>query len=197
MLRVLESQLDPLSCQRLFLVRQTLNYHEIFRKSQAQTQLTALLHALGSSGSSNPIKAIRYVAMQDFTPNSQALGKGAPFTGSAIYLNPTAAWHEGAWPLWTHIVRYIDGCMGCCGGQILGGVELMGEPTYAGEVKVEGEKMERWEKEKWEGYLVYVGWESVVSGSFDCAYSLLLCYATRIRWWLRRAMVSEQFGEVS
>ena len=69
--------------------------------------------------------------MKEFTPGCKALGKSAPFTGSAIYLEPNAAWHEGAWPLWTHIVRYIDGCMGCAGGQILESVELLNEPMGA------------------------------------------------------------------
>ena len=95
--------------------------------------------------------------MQDFTPNCKALGRGAPFTGTAIYLSPTAAWNEGAWPLWTHIVRYIDGCMGCAGGPILDEVNLLSEPVLVGEAKSE----KKGKGEKWEGYIVYVGWESV------------------------------------
>lgn len=96
--------------------------------------------------------------MTELTPNCKALGRGAPFTGNAIYLRPTAAWHEGAWPLWTHIVRSIDGCMGCAGGSLLEPVELLSEPVLVGEVKSTREKGK---KAKWEGYIVYVGWETV------------------------------------
>ena len=76
--------------------------------------------------------------MQEFTPNCQALAKGAPFTGSAIYVGTDAAWHEGAWPLWTHLVRYIDGCLGCAGGKLV-------EPVDGFE----------------NSYIVYVGWETI------------------------------------
>lgn len=58
--------------------------------------------------------------------------------GTAIYKGTDAAWHEGAWPLWTHVVRHVDGCRGIAGGSI--------------EEPVDGvEKC----------YLVYVAWESV------------------------------------
>lgn len=58
--------------------------------------------------------------------------------GTAIYKGTDAAWHEGAWPLWTHVVRYVDGCKGIVGGSVL-------EPVEDTE----------------NGYLVYVAWESV------------------------------------
>jgi hypothetical protein len=103
---------------------------------------------------------VRYVALRDFTPSSKALGRGAPFTGTAIYLEPTAAWHEGAWPLWTHIVRHIDGCLGCSGGEISDSTELLEKPVIMGDVKVDDDGKG---KEEWKGFLVYVGWESVVS----------------------------------
>lgn len=115
--------------------------------------------------------------MRDWTPDSKALGKGAPFTGTAIYLRPTEAWHEGAWPLWTHIVRHVDGCLGCSGGQILDPVDLLEEPALVGEDKVEGAKRT---DGKWEGFLVYVGWESVVGfGNITCTKSVRLTLATR------------------
>jgi hypothetical protein len=58
--------------------------------------------------------------------------------GTAIYQGADDAWYEGAWPLWTHVVRHIDGCKGIGGGKVV-------EPV--GGLK--------------NGYLVYVGWESV------------------------------------
>lgn len=76
--------------------------------------------------------------MKEFTPNCQALGKGAPFTGSAIYVSTDAAWHDGAWPLWTHIVRYVDGCLGCAGGAVV--------------EQVDGHA---------NSFIVYVGWETI------------------------------------
>lgn len=122
-------------------------------------KLSALIQPLGSTGSSNPVLAVRHVEMRDFTPSSKALGKGAPFTGSAIYLQPSAGWHEGAWPLWTHIVRYIDGCMGCSGGKLVEPVELLEDPVLVGEVQVDSKAGAA--KGKWEGFIVYVGWETV------------------------------------
>ena len=93
------------------------------------------------------------------------MGRGAPYTGTAIYLRPTAAWYEGAWPLWTHIVRHVDGCMGVAGGRILESFELLGEPELmevakSNESETE-EGRERGKGRKWEGYIVYVGWETV------------------------------------
>jgi hypothetical protein len=140
-------------------VRISQQSHKSFASSSSHDHFRALLQPLGSPGSAIPIKATRYVNMRDFTPNSKALGQGAPFTGTAIYLSPTAGWHEGAWPLWTHIVRYVDGCMGCSGGEILGPVELLEDPVLVGEVEVKGKEGKG---RKWEGFLVYVGWESVV-----------------------------------
>lgn len=76
--------------------------------------------------------------MTELTPNCKSLGRGAPFTGSAVYVSTDATWSEGAWPLWTHIVRHVDGCLGCAGGEVL-------EP-------VDGHS---------NCYLVYVGWETI------------------------------------
>ncbi|KAF3759981.1 hypothetical protein M406DRAFT_335193 [Cryphonectria parasitica EP155] len=58
--------------------------------------------------------------------------------GTAIYKGTDASWHEGAWPLWTHVVRTVDGCRGIAGGSVR-------EP-------VEGVKG---------SYVVYVAWETV------------------------------------
>ncbi|KAL1852798.1 hypothetical protein Daus18300_012042 [Diaporthe australafricana] len=58
--------------------------------------------------------------------------------GTAIYKGVDDAWHEGAWPLWTHVVRHVDGCMGIAGGEVV--------------ESVEGHDR---------SYLVFVGWETV------------------------------------
>jgi hypothetical protein len=88
--------------------------------------------------------------MHEFTPDCQALGKGAPFTGSAIYVSTDAAWHEGAWPLWTHIVRYVDGCLGCAGGKVI--------------ESVDGHE---------DSYIVYVGWESIEKHEVGPMFTLM------------------------
>ena len=61
-------------------------------------------------------------------------------------------------------MRYIDGCMGCVGGPLLESAELLSEPVLVGEGATEGMKALAKGKGmggKWEGYIVYVGWESV------------------------------------
>lgn len=80
----------------------------------------------------------RHAFIEEFTPNSQALAKGAPFNGTAVYIETDEAWHIGAWPLWTHIVRYVDGCLGVTGGKVVESVD--GHHNC---------------------YIVYVGWESI------------------------------------
>jgi hypothetical protein len=99
-------------------------------------------------------RTIRYAQLKSWTPNDSSLACGAPFTGTAIYLNTTDAWDEGAWPLWTHIVRHIDGCLGCTGGPLLEPVETVPGPLAE---LVNGSKTQRFER----AYIVYVGWETV------------------------------------
>lgn len=131
-------------------VRNTLAQHQAFLASDNYRFFIALVEVLANKKQS-PV--VRHAALQDFTPGSQALARGAPFSGTAIYLNRTAAWDEGAWPLWTHIVRYIDGCLGCSGGPIL--EENVESVKGSLGRKVEG----RGEREEFERcYVVYVGW---------------------------------------
>lgn len=80
----------------------------------------------------------RHAYIEEFTPNNKALGKGAPVSGTAVYLSTDEAWHSGAWPLWTHIVRHVDGCLGVTGGRLVESVDG-----------------------KHNCYVVYVGWESI------------------------------------
>ena len=76
--------------------------------------------------------------ISDQSPNAKGLGKGAPVTGTAIYLatDDTRAW-EAAWALWTTIVPHVPGCLGVAGGWMI-------EP-------VDGHE---------KSYIVWVGWEN-------------------------------------
>jgi len=116
-------------------VRDQLSQHLDFLNSVQYSSFQSIIQRLASQ-SRSPM--VRHAFMREFTPDCQALGKGAPFTGSAIYLGTDEAWNEGAWPLWTHIVRHMDGCLGCAGGRVV-------EP-------VDGHE---------NTYLVYVGWGSI------------------------------------
>lgn len=145
---------------QLHIVRPSMNEHREFLQSLTFRHVSAFLYSLASTGSSNPIKAIRHASLIEQTPGCKALGRGAPFTGSAIYLRPTKAWREGAWPLWTNVVPNVDGNLGCAGGSILEPIELLEDPVLLGEDgRQSGEKPMR--GTKWEGYIVYVGWQSV------------------------------------
>lgn len=75
--------------------------------------------------------------ISDFTHNPQSLGNGAPVTGTAIYLATDSDGWEKTWALWTTIVPYAKGCLGCAGGWVV-------------------EALNGHEK----GYVVWVGWES-------------------------------------
>lgn len=116
-------------------VRDQLSQHQDFLNSPRYLKFQEVLQQLIDPSTA---LLVRHAFLQEFTPNCQALGKGAPFTGSAIYVSTDAAWHEGAWPLWTHIVRYVDGCLGCAGGKVV--------------ESVDGHE---------NSYIVYVGWESI------------------------------------
>jgi hypothetical protein len=54
--------------------------------------------------------------------------------------------------------------MGCAGGPVVDGAELLGEPVLVGEgatAEMKALAKARGGRGKWEGYIVYVGWESV------------------------------------
>ncbi|OCT44139.1 hypothetical protein CLCR_00698 [Cladophialophora carrionii] len=120
---------------QLHVVRERLSQHQDFLNSPRFSKFQSILQDVVDSPTS---VSVRHAYIKEFTPDCQALGKGAPVTGSAIYVSTDAAWHEGAWPLWTHIVRYVDGCLGCAGGPVLEAVD--GHEN---------------------SYIVYVGWESI------------------------------------
>ncbi|KIX03344.1 uncharacterized protein Z518_06896 [Rhinocladiella mackenziei CBS 650.93] len=126
---------EDMSQVQLHVARDQLAQHLDFLNSAQYPKFQKLLQPLLDPSTT---LLVRHAFLQDFTPKCHALGKGAPFTGTAIYVSTNAAWHEGAWPLWTHIVRCVDGCLGCAGGTVV-------EP-------VDGHA---------NSYIVYVGWESI------------------------------------
>lgn len=106
------------------------------------------------SGKEQHRLTVRHAQMSSWTPQNQSLGRGAAFDGTAIYLKTNDAWIEGSWPLWTHIVRHIDGCLGCSGGPLLETVE-----TVYGGIRHLMEEPEN--RQSYENcFLVYVGWET-------------------------------------
>lgn len=97
---------------------------------------------------------MRHARLQSWSPDEKSLARGAPFTGTAIYLNTNDAWDEGAWPLWTHVVRHIDGCLGGAGGPLLEPVETV--PGPLGSSLDKSEERQTFQRCK----IVYVGWET-------------------------------------
>ncbi len=61
---------------------------------------------------------VRHANLAEWTPNCRALGQGAPFTGTAIYLGTDESW-DHAWDLWATIVPKVPGCAGVAGGYIV------------------------------------------------------------------------------
>ena len=118
---------------RLHIVRETLEQHEGFRRSESGAKFHFLLQQLIQPGSG---PETHHVLLQDFTPGDVCLARHAPVTGTAIYLSSNEVFALYAWPLWTHIVRHAPGNKGVAGGRVLD--HPIGE----------------------EAYLVYVGWES-------------------------------------
>ena len=122
-------------------VRDTLQQHYSLLSSPEWARLTQQLTKLFTPESTSPSAiTVRHAQMSDFTPYPQGLGKGAPVTGTAIYLaveDPADGW-ERVWALWTTLISRVRGCLGCSGGWVVEPVE--GHPKC---------------------YTVWVGWESV------------------------------------
>jgi hypothetical protein len=125
-------------------VKDTLQQHKVFLNSFLyKNQIQPALESLAmkpTESNSDPLIMARHAHLREFTQICLALGRGPPTMpiGTAIYLGTDDSWKDGAWPLWTHVVRYVKGCRGVAGGALV-------EP-------VEGHE---------NSYLVYVAWESV------------------------------------
>ncbi|KAK7911878.1 hypothetical protein PG985_014359 [Apiospora marii] len=122
---------------QLHIVKNTLSQHHSFiSSSEYVDDAFPLLKSLVVPGSAISIRHISLTHQVLANPLSKHM-LGYPI-GTAIYKSCNAAWHEGAWPLWTHVVRYVSGCLGIAGGQVLEPVDGMGG-----------------------SYCVYVGWQTV------------------------------------
>jgi heme-degrading monooxygenase HmoA len=119
----------------LFSVRATLSQHQNFLYAHDLDQLLETFSPL-TGNTTRPL--IRHAHLHKFTDKSALVAPFPKFVGSAIYVSTTPTWHEGSWPLWTHIVRYVKGNNGIVGGSV--------------EEPVDGRR---------NSYLVYVGWDSV------------------------------------
>ncbi|PGH18790.1 hypothetical protein AJ79_00203 [Helicocarpus griseus UAMH5409] len=105
----------------IHVVRDTVHQHYSFLASKEWQEVLQLLEPIFHQDPS--LCTVRHALISDFTPNPKALGKGAPFTGTAIYLiSDTDGW-EKAWALWTTIVPNVPGCMGVTGGWMVEPVE--------------------------------------------------------------------------
>lgn len=122
---------------RVCVVKNTHSQHHSFISSSKYVdEMLTLLKSFAVPGSLVSIRHMSLTHQVLANPFSKSL-LGYPI-GTAIYKSCNSAWHEGAWPLWTHVVRYVSGCLGIAGGQVLKPVDGMGG-----------------------SYCVYVGWQTV------------------------------------
>ncbi|KAK7995229.1 hypothetical protein PG990_014002 [Apiospora arundinis] len=122
---------------QLHIVKNTVTQHHNFLSSSEYVDvILPLLKGLIVPGTSVSIRHMALTHQVLANPFSKSL-LGYPI-GTAVYKSCNAAWHDGAWPLWTHVVRYVSGCLGIAGGQVLEPVDGMTG-----------------------SYCVYVGWETV------------------------------------
>jgi hypothetical protein len=119
-------------------VRATLHQHFTFLASQAWGEIGKILSPLLSNENFGSSTVVRHAMISENSPNAKSLGKGAPVTGTAIYLiTDIQAW-EAVWVLWSSIVQTVPGCLGVTGGWMI-------EP-------VDGHER---------CFVVWVGWENV------------------------------------
>ena len=104
-------------CSDDLIVRDTLLQHYGFLASAEYPRFRKLADEL-----TNGELTIRHATITEYTPECKALGKGAPVTGTAIYLGTDVAW-DAAWALWTTIVPHVQGCLGVAGGYIIEPIE--------------------------------------------------------------------------
>ncbi|KAH7418815.1 hypothetical protein BKA64DRAFT_655265 [Cadophora sp. MPI-SDFR-AT-0126] len=117
---------------QLHIVRTLHEHHQTFLASPSCTTLTNLLKTLTTSP-----PTIRHALISEFSLSCKSLGKGAPVTGTAIYLKCTEGW-DMAWARWVAFVQTVPGFLGIAGGHII-------------------EAVNRHER----AFIALVGWESV------------------------------------
>ncbi|KAL4866897.1 hypothetical protein BDV12DRAFT_210257 [Aspergillus spectabilis] len=128
------------------VVREKLENHYSFLTSPLyqSIQTTLLPPLLPPRKSPLDIEHL-HALLSNFTQNPSTLSS-APVTGTAIYSTTSRTGWEKTWALWTTLVPYVPGCLGCTGGWIVD------SPLNGNK---EGEPKEAKE------YIVYVGWESI------------------------------------
>ncbi|PMD41639.1 hypothetical protein L207DRAFT_458175 [Hyaloscypha variabilis F] len=122
---------DPDKVQ-LHIVRTLHQNHTTFLTSPSYNTLTTLLSTLTPTQ-----PTIRHALISAFSPSCKSLGKGAPVTGTAIYLCCTENW-DIAWARWVAFVQGVPGFLGIAGGPVL--------------EEVDGNER---------AFIALVGWESV------------------------------------
>jgi hypothetical protein len=105
---------------QLHITRSSLHEHYAFLGSKAWLEeIPELLSPMLTDGSRVSDFTVRHAMLSENTPRAKALGRGAPVTGTAIYLiTDRNAW-ESAWLLWSTIVPNVPGCLGVAGGWVL------------------------------------------------------------------------------
>jgi len=62
---------------------------------------------------------VRHACLHEYSAGCRALGRGAPFTGTAYYLAPGRAGWDAAWARWQTIIAKVLGFMGSSGGPMV------------------------------------------------------------------------------
>lgn len=144
---------------QLHIVRSSLAAHQVWLHSTAYHNFLKVLSPLLNT-SVKPV--VRHVVPMTTYTSSPTTAWNAPVTGTAIYLRTTSAWHEGAWPCWTHVVRHVTGNSGISGGKLLEPFNPQVSSTLAGISAPPKKGKGSMSNEDIEDcYLVYVGWESI------------------------------------
>ena len=146
---------------QLHIIRSSLSQHQSHLASA--THRTFLEHISGFIDQSIHL-TIRHVIPMTIYTSSPTTPFHAPVTGTAIYIRTTTAWHEGAWPCWTHIVRHVKGCTGIAGGKLLEPFDAEVSAGLAGASAPTPSKADDTRSALnpiGDCYLVYVGWETI------------------------------------
>lgn len=149
---------------QLHIIRKSLEDHKKWASSEGYGAFLKSLSALLDGSFAQPV--VRHVIPMTTFTSSPTTPFRAPVTGTAIYLRTTSAWHEGAWPCWTHVVRHVPGCTGIAGGKLLEPFNASTSATlagassskYAAAGSASGQEID-------DCYLVFVGWESIKAHS--------------------------------
>lgn len=137
------------------LVRESLAAHKSYLASASYQRFLHLIRPALNLQHQEP--KVRHVeALTNYTSKPTTPFR-APVTGTAIYLSTTSAWHEGAWPCWTHVVRHVKGCTGIAGGKVLEPIDAGDVSSFAG---ISAPKTDA-EQAYQNCFIVYVGWDSI------------------------------------